>query len=269
MKNILTKILQDETSYNKSATKMLKRTHPELWSEILDITSFLPDDAKPKQRIWHLMNDTYSIPKCPISGFEVKWVEYRYLETYNASARTTLLNLRGKLNNQSENAKKKRNKTKHDLIKSGMYTPFKMDAEKIKLRTQKIEESCLKKYGVKSTLLLADVRKIQYKTKVEKGQITPIELRSSRDIYYAAVKRLTKDSWNTNFDKINPERLKRSAYNLDHIYSIQEGFRNGIPPYIISHWTNLRMLEPILNSSKGMRCDKTIDKLFEDVFNQY
>jgi hypothetical protein len=109
MKNILTKILQDDTSYNKSATKMLKRTHPELWSEILDITSFLPDDAKPKQRIWHLMNDTYSIPKCPISGFEVKWVEYRYLETYNASARTTLLNLRGKLNNQSENAKKKLN----------------------------------------------------------------------------------------------------------------------------------------------------------------
>lgn len=37
--------------------------------------------------------------------------------------------------------------------------------------------------------------------------------------------------------------------------------------YIIGHWTNLRMIEKTENYSKGMRCDKTQDQLFNDFFS--
>ena len=54
MKSILQDIIDNDTSYNKSATKMLKKTHPELWADIVNATAFLPATAKPKQRIWHI-----------------------------------------------------------------------------------------------------------------------------------------------------------------------------------------------------------------------
>lgn len=77
----------------------------------------------------------------------------------------------------------------------------------------------------------------------------------------------TKATWRKEFDKINPTRLNRSEIDLDHIYSIQQGFRDNIPPFIIGHWTNLRMLEKTENYSKGMRCDKTQEQLFDDFFS--
>lgn len=41
MKQQLSEIIESDTSYNKSATKMLRRTHPELWHEILEETQCL------------------------------------------------------------------------------------------------------------------------------------------------------------------------------------------------------------------------------------
>jgi hypothetical protein len=270
MKNTLITILQADESYNKSATRWLNKTHPVLWNSILTATSFLPDTAKPKQRVWHILNEVYTIPLCPITGFEVKWFENRYLETANRSAKTTLMNKTGRLKNQTEEAKLKRTSTIREGFKSGKYQPATFTPDQIKSRYNKIKQTCLEKYGVESTLLIPEVRNKQYQTKVSKGQIIPVELRSSRDLYYAAVIKLTKQTWIMHFDKINPNRLTRSSneYNLDHIYSIQEGFRNSIPPYIIAHWTNLRMLTSTKNSSKGRRCDKTLIELYEDVFNR-
>jgi hypothetical protein len=92
-------------------------------------------------------------------------------------------------------------------------------------------------------------------------------LRSFRQLYYDKVVYFTKVSWREHFDKINPSRVNRSEMDLDHVYSIQQGFRDNIPPYIIGHWTNLRMLEKKKNYSKGMRCDKTVEQLFDDFFS--
>ena len=78
MKPILENIINNDTSYNKSATKMLRKTHPELWKEILEATSFLPDNAKPKQRVWHILNEKYEIQECPITGELLKWNEKDY-----------------------------------------------------------------------------------------------------------------------------------------------------------------------------------------------
>lgn len=266
MKQKLIDIIENDTSYNKNATRRLKSTHPDLWQEILDATDFLPEDAKPKQRIWHILNDTYKRPTCPETGEYVKWWENRYLKTSSISASTSRRNRLGLNNNQTKEAKEKRASTLKEGYSSGRVKSKKWTKEESKQRYEKIKKATEEKYGVHSTLLLKEVREQQYQTKVKKGIITPREKRPARQLYYDSVISLTKKSWNEHFDKINPERLNRSEWDLDHIFSIQEGFRQGIPPYIIAHWTNLRMLEPRENYSKGMRCDKTKEQLFEDVF---
>lgn len=267
MKQKLIDIIKSDTSYNKNATRRLKSTYPKLWQQILDATDFLPTDAKPKQRVWHILNDIYERPTCPVTGEYVKWWENRYLETANRSAKSKLAIDRGKCNNLwSEEAQIKKTKSIREGFKTGKIKPKKWSKEESKTRYEKIKKATLEKYGVHSTLLLKEVREKQYQTKVKKGIVTPREKRSARQIYYDSVVRLTKISWIEHFNKINPKRLNRSEWDLDHIFSIQEGFRQGIPPYIIAHWTNLRMLAPSENYSKGMRCDKTKDQLFEDVF---
>lgn len=268
MKNTLISILENDTSYNKSATRYLYKQHPELWQEVLSATSFLPEDAKAKQRVWHILNDVYSRPTCPITGEYVKWWENRYLGTANRSAKSKLMAKNGTFNNQTTEAKEKRTRTLKEGFASGRLKPKKWSEEETRRRYEKIKKATEEKYGVHSTLLLPEVREKQYRSKVEKGIITPREKRTARQLYYDTVIKFTKKSWQEHFDKINPGRLNRSEWDLDHVYSIQAGFRNGIPPYIIGHWTNLRMLEPSKNYSKGMRCDKTKEQLFEDVFAQ-
>jgi hypothetical protein len=268
MKNTIKQLIEVDTSYNKSATRYLYRSHPELWQQILDATTFLPTDAKPKQRVWHILNDTYTRPTCPITGEYVKWFENRYLETANRSAKTKYLHKSGVYDHiYSDELIQKRGIAIRESFRVGKSKPHKWTKEESIRRYEKIKEATIKKYGVHSTLLLPEIKNKQYNTKCKKGTITPREKRSLRDLYYSEVVKITKLNWVDNFDKINPLRFNRSEYDLDHIFSKQQGFRQSIPPYIIGHWTNLRMLEPKKNYSKGMRCDKTKEQLFEDFFN--
>jgi hypothetical protein len=268
MKNTIKQIIESDTSYNKSVTRYLYKSHPELWQQILDATAFLPTDSKPKQRVWHILNDIYSRPICPITREFVKWCENRYLGTFNRSAKSQYLHKSGVYNHiYSDELVQKRRNAVRESFKSGKAKPHKWTQEEINVRYEKIKATMLKKYGVVSNLALKENKEKEYQTKVSKGIITPIEKRSNRQLYYDTVVRLTKISWNNHFDKINPERLNRSEWNLDHIFSIQEGFRQSIPPYVIGHWTNLQMLRPNENYSKGKRCDKTQEQLFKDFFS--
>lgn len=85
-------------------------------------------------------------------------------------------------------------------------------------------------------------------------------------IYTSIVNSITSVSYRDHKNKINPLNLIRgfTQYHVDHIYSRAEGFRNNIPPIIIGHWSNLRMLSGHDNISKHDKCDKTLDKLLED-----
>lgn len=265
MKNTLENLINNDTSYNRNVTRYLHKTNPDLWNQILEATSFLPDDAKPKQRVWHILNDVYDRPTCPITGEYVKWWENRYLETINRSASTTRRNKQGLNNTQTPEAKAKRTESLREGFRTGRIKPKQWTKEESASRYKKIRQATIDKYGVHSTLLIKTVREQQYQTKVDKGIITAREDRTARQLYYDEVVRLTRESWNQHFDKINPDRIIRgNDWHLDHMYSIQAGFRENIPPEIIAHWTNLCMIPGNENSSKGMSCSKTKEQLFED-----
>lgn len=67
-------------------------------------------------------------------------------------------------------------------------------------------------------------------------------------------------------DTINPTNISRKEYHLDHKYSVLEGFKNNIPPYILADINNLQFISKFDNLSKGSRCDITKEELFEKVF---
>jgi hypothetical protein len=264
MKNILQTIIDNDTSYNKSATRYLFRTHPDLWQQILEKTIFLPDSAKPKQRVWHILNDTYEIPRCPVTTHQVKWHENRYLTTIDVKSRSQLLHKLGVFDNgHTPEANEKRRAG--NLKAAARGRKYRDSSTYTEADREKSKQTCLEKYGVDNPSKLKEVKEKIYQKAVARG-CTRREERSDRRLYYDAVWKFTEESWRNHFDDINPTRLNRSHNALDHIYSIQQGFRDCIPPYIIGHYTNLRVISLSENGIKGMRCDKTREELFEDYF---
>jgi len=267
MKNILLEIINSDPSYNKSASRYLYKTHPDLWDQIVKKTHFLPDNALPKQRIWHILNEVWNIPVCPVTGQQVKWWENRYLKTIDRSAKTQLQHSRGDFNELwTEEKNQKRRISNLKAVKRGR--KYRAQETYTEQQKRKNIQTCLERYGVSNGGQSRGARKKVSEARIKNGA-TPMHLRSLRRLYYDAVWMFTEQNWREHFDKINPDRLDRSKNALDHIYSIQQGFRDNIPPYIIGHWTNLRVIPLVENSLKGMRCDKNQDDLFGDFFQNY
>lgn len=267
MKDILTQLIQTDASYNKSVTRYLNKTHPDLWQEILNLTAFLPDTAKPKQRVWHIINDIWEIPRCPVTNEPVKWHENRYLTTKDRKARRKLQDIRGDFkNSHTPEINKKRGEGIRKKWASGTRKHTVLTQSQKNERTKKCKQTFLEKYGVDNPSKHPDIKKKISDAQIKNGA-TPKELRPDRRRYYEAVWKYTNQSWKDHFDDINPARVNRSEMALDHIFSVQAGFMQNVPPCWLGHWTNLRLITIQENSKKGMGCDKTLDQLIEDATN--
>lgn len=98
------------------------------------------------------------------------------------------------------------------------------------------------------------------------GHKTTRRRSTEQDNYYYDVCNYTKENWLNNYEKINPNKLKRSRfdYHLDHIYSRYDGFVNKIDPKIIGHWTNLQLIWWKDNLLKANTSQKSVEQLLED-----
>ncbi len=250
---------------HRSALRWLFSRNSELWNSIVQATDFLPKDALPKQRAWHILNEIYERPTCPVTGEFVKWWENRYLEhisrsamnkdpkviqkkldTYKERTGYDHWHLNPEVNEKyNETFKKNREEGNHIIVPSPFADP--------KIQEQ-IRQDCLDKYGVDNHSKRPEVRAMLIDPNRDE------KLRYREEVTY-----WTRKSWNEHFDEINPKRLVRGdKYHLDHIFSIDEGFKQGIPAEMIGNWTNLQMLTKFENDSKGTACWKTKEKLFED-----
>ena len=232
---------------------------------MLKLTSFLPDVSLPKQRVWHIINNTYERPLCPTTGKYVSWFENRYLTYFNHAARdedaiankmlkTTLA--KGEEWNK-DRALRAGNTIKRRFAEGSLSMidrTISKGPEHAKITADAVEA----KYGVRNVMHHPEVIET-YRHAVGFYEA------SEREKYYREVKEHTKQSWVNHFDQINPECLKRgSEMHLDHIFSQVAGFKNNIPPEVIGHHTNLRMLSREDNGQKSGRCDKSIEQLYED-----
>lgn len=56
-----------------------------------------------------------------------------------------------------------------------------------------------------------------------------------------------------------------NGVSRDHIVSVRYGYDNDIPPEVIAHPANCRLIRQSENASKNARCDLTIDELYDSI----
>ena len=101
-------------------------------------------------------------------------------------------------------------------------------------------------------------------TKISKGIAIPKEQKTDWELYREKVFNYTYKSWKNHQDKINPLGLKRgSKYELDHKFSITEGFKQGVDPAVIGHSFNLELIPKSDNRSKRIKCSITLKELIK------
>lgn len=99
-------------------------------------------------------------------------------------------------------------------------------------------------------------------TKIQRGLAIPKEHKTEWELYRDQVFNYTYKSWQHHQNKINPRGLVRgSEYELDHKFSITEGFKQNVSPEIIGHYTNLELLPKDANRSKRIKCSITLEEL--------
>ena len=85
--------------------------------------------------------------------------------------------------------------------------------------------------------------------------------------YYEAVNQETNRSLIKYKKEIKNYHLRgrKFGYQLDHKFSINEGFLQKIDPKIIGHWKNLEILTSLDNERKWNKCSITIEELLEEI----
>lgn len=273
MKSILENLIANDTSYNKSVTRYLYKTHPELWEQIVSTTSFLPKNAKPKQRVWHILNERYSIEICPVTGEPLRWNEKEYRKFSSVEVKNKAIGkiiskaTTGNHWRQKDPQKSKLANKKFSIgFQTGQHKPWKDRNRDYKASLAAARKTWMEKYGVDNPSKHPSIKQKLSERNKEWQALNPKD-RTLMEQYYSAVRLITKQNWYEHFYFINPEKLQRSRdLHLDHIYSINEGFKNSVPPEIIGHWTNLRLIPKKENSSKGSNCHKTKEQLYADYY---
>jgi len=153
------------------------------------------------------------------------------------------------------------------IKKYGVDNPFKSSNIK-----EKIKQVLKDRYGVDNSVNVNPEIRVNkgIKTKIERGWIIPEEFLSDYQIYRKKVKRLTETTYKRYKNIINPNNLERvtngkNGFQLDHKYSIIEGFLNNVEPEIISHHLNLQMIEWSSNRAKSKRCDIDLEHLKNEI----
>lgn len=128
------------------------------------------------------------------------------------------------------------------------------------------KSSTKEKQRSKAQLRPKSVYESQTQTKVDRGLAVAKEDLTEFEVYKQTVTNLTRESWLKWESTINPNELPRGKeYELDHKFSIMQGFIEGISAQIIAHPANLEIVSQKYNRTKNKKCSVTIDQLLESV----
>jgi len=135
------------------------------------------------------------------------------------------------------------------------------------------KESAIKtnqiRYGTDNPSQNSEIQERIYIARVKAGSWRSREERRIQSpkikAYNKIVQMITEKSWKNNQNILNPNNLIRGPdLHLDHIFSLQAGYRKNVPPKVMGHWTNLQLMPGRENESKAQRCNKTLNKLYID-----
>lgn len=82
--------------------------------------------------------------------------------------------------------------------------------------------------------------------------------------YYRQVEKFTRIS-KKQLDLNKIGRCSVDTFQVDHVYSKIEGFKNNILPWVIGHISNLKIIPSLDNASKSRKCGVSKNELFGGV----
>ena len=96
------------------------------------------------------------------------------------------------------------------------------------------------------------------------GLWVPLEQVSEFEIYKRKVQGITESVVHLipGYDANKRGLNGGDNHQVDHIYSITQGFKNNVPPEIIGHVANLRFIHWKENNEKASECDITLEELY-------
>jgi len=155
---------------------------------------------------------------------------------------------------------------KTNLKKYGAENQFSKESSLFELIQENSKSAILEKYGVDNVSQYPEIIEKIKQTQIARGYARSPDQKADAEKYYSKVWEFTNKAYRDNYYELtmNETIIRGKEYHLDHIYSIHYGFINSIPPYIIGHKNNLRLLEASENSRKNKRCDITIDEILRN-----
>lgn len=126
---------------------------------------------------------------------------------------------------------------------------------------------CRSKSVTPTTETLAKIRK----TLEDNGHWVPYELLTEYEKYKQDVMKITRkqDTKNLISGKNIGKAGVHGAFQIDHEFSIKEGFMNNIDPKIIGNISNLRCIPWQENLQKSYHCSITKDELLDRYYRRY
>ena len=215
---------------------MLKK-FPLLEKEIILSTPFLKKESNIKQRIFHIKNEIYDIPKCQNCN-ELASFEHRGTMAYNKTCGIKCGNILSRSKIDFKSMMEKRSETMYKKDKNGL-TKFELMYKKA------------------------------HATKIKNGIHIPDNQRTKFQIYKSECYKFTYQNDLTKMAGYENRGLNgiKNATQLDHKISISYGFLNNIEPKIIGHIKNLEFIPWESNIKKHYRCSLTLDEL-KQLINQ-
>ncbi len=165
-------------------------------------------------------------------------------------------------------------KLKNDIDKQTGKSKTKLKADKAVItKVNDVDElgnNGFDRFSIKLKQTIENSRDENGRTYQSRSKLTDEEffLKPEKEIYYIRVWEITDKQFYLHFYDITNAHLRSTEYHLDHIFSVSEGFKHNIPPEIVAHHTNLRIIPQSENCSKQDKCDKTITQLYEDYFTK-
>lgn len=211
------------------------------------------------------------IIKCSNCGYERQSNSYDVINKNstlcNSCKQKDKWNKNPKIKIRKLKIRKPHNLSPGNVWENNEYRDKQLATRKTKEYRKMMSETMKKSQAWKDTQYLRTEGLKKYWKKIRGGKEL-YEILTEWELYRKTVYKLTESVYKKFKQIINPNDLKRGIrkYHIDHKFSVLEGFKNNIPPYIISHYSNLEMLIHNENHSKDCNCSITMNDLFGGFF---
>lgn len=264
------------TSSGKTTTRpmALLQKNPLLLKELIEATSFLPADAPLTYRIYAVKNCLTEPRRCGFCN-TTQLSDWRK-EYCSRKCNDSIIDVSTGKTRKHLASEKMRNK-RLALTEDGL-TSFQRAALKVAQVLSEIDAATgltkrqviNQKAAVK--MKLEDTYTKSMKTRRLKMESTgtwePLTNKTDYEKYVRMVSKVTsKQPIHLLKDYELRMEFGGHAYNIDHNFSVSNGFRCSIPPYIIGHICNLQILTKEDNVRKNFKCWISKEELFNRFFS--